>query len=210
VGPTTNHGITLRNVRWHDLRHTCASSLVSSAWGRPWRLEKVAADGNWLVSLRHLAQVLKVDRETGEVIWRFGGRSNDFTFVNDPFPGLCGQHSVTETDSGTILVFDNGQYCWPRLEERGKLTRVTEYEIDEDAMTAELIWSYSKQGSYSVTRGSAQRLPNGNTLIGWGENVGNPLMATELDPSGEVVFELEGTVPGGAPAISYRVLRFPE
>ena len=42
MGPTTNHGITLRNVRWHDLRHTCASSLVSGAWGRPWRLEEVA------------------------------------------------------------------------------------------------------------------------------------------------------------------------
>lgn len=28
-------------VRWHDLRHTCAASLVSGAWGRAWRLEEV-------------------------------------------------------------------------------------------------------------------------------------------------------------------------
>jgi integrase len=27
--------------RWHDLRHTCASSLVAGWWGRPWRLEEV-------------------------------------------------------------------------------------------------------------------------------------------------------------------------
>ncbi len=33
-------GIT-RPVRWHDLRHTCASSLVAGWWGRPWRLEEV-------------------------------------------------------------------------------------------------------------------------------------------------------------------------
>ncbi len=33
-------GIT-RRVRWHDLRHTCASHLVSGTWGRPWRLEEV-------------------------------------------------------------------------------------------------------------------------------------------------------------------------
>jgi integrase len=34
-------GIT-RRVRWHDLRHTCASSLVAGWWGgRPWRLEEV-------------------------------------------------------------------------------------------------------------------------------------------------------------------------
>ncbi len=30
-----------KHVRWHDLRHTCASSLVAGWWGRPWRLEEV-------------------------------------------------------------------------------------------------------------------------------------------------------------------------
>lgn len=30
-----------RSVRWHDLRHTCASSLVGGLWGPPWSLEEV-------------------------------------------------------------------------------------------------------------------------------------------------------------------------
>ena len=30
-----------RNVRWHDLRHTCASALLSGWWGRRWSLEEV-------------------------------------------------------------------------------------------------------------------------------------------------------------------------
>jgi integrase len=30
-----------RHVRWHDLRHSCASSLVAGWWGRAWRLEEV-------------------------------------------------------------------------------------------------------------------------------------------------------------------------
>ena len=30
-----------RRVRWHDLRHTCAASLVSGWWGRAWTLEEV-------------------------------------------------------------------------------------------------------------------------------------------------------------------------
>jgi len=30
-----------RDLRWHDLRHTCASSLVSGWWGRVWSLEEV-------------------------------------------------------------------------------------------------------------------------------------------------------------------------
>lgn len=33
-------GIT-REVRWHDLRHTCASSLISGTWGRAWALIQV-------------------------------------------------------------------------------------------------------------------------------------------------------------------------
>nr|AYM54566.1 hypothetical protein [Racemicystis crocea] len=30
-----------RPVRWHDLRHTCGSSLVAGWWGHPWRFEEV-------------------------------------------------------------------------------------------------------------------------------------------------------------------------
>lgn len=30
-----------RELRFHDLRHTCASHLVSGSWGRAWRLEEV-------------------------------------------------------------------------------------------------------------------------------------------------------------------------
>lgn len=30
-----------RSVRFHDLRHTCASHLVAGTWGRAWRLEEV-------------------------------------------------------------------------------------------------------------------------------------------------------------------------
>lgn len=30
-----------RGVRWHDLRHTAASSLISGDWGRAWSLEEV-------------------------------------------------------------------------------------------------------------------------------------------------------------------------
>ncbi|MBT8453680.1 MAG: tyrosine-type recombinase/integrase [Deltaproteobacteria bacterium] len=30
-----------RSVRFHDLRHTCASHLIMGTWGRAWRLEEV-------------------------------------------------------------------------------------------------------------------------------------------------------------------------
>jgi integrase len=33
-------GIT-RTIRWHDLRHTCATSLLAGWWGRKWTLDEV-------------------------------------------------------------------------------------------------------------------------------------------------------------------------
>jgi hypothetical protein len=34
-------GVLDRNVRWHDLRHTCGSSLVAGWWGKAWKLELI-------------------------------------------------------------------------------------------------------------------------------------------------------------------------
>lgn len=43
IGKWLEHvGIT-RRVRFHDLRHTCASHLVSGTWGHAWSLEAVAS-----------------------------------------------------------------------------------------------------------------------------------------------------------------------
>ena len=35
-------GMTGQQVVWHSLRHTCATNLVSGAWGRRWTLQEVA------------------------------------------------------------------------------------------------------------------------------------------------------------------------
>lgn len=164
-------------------------------------------DGNWIVSSRGMAQILKIDRVTGKVIWKLGGVQNQFTFVNDPFGGLCGQHTASILDNGHLLLFDNGQYCYPAMPERGELTRIVEYAIDEAAMTAELVWSYSREGAYTQSQGSAQRLANGNTFIGWG--AGTRYLATEVDPDGAIVFELQGRAASGYTQ-SYRARRFPD
>lgn len=64
-------GIT-RNVRWHDLRHTCASSLVAGWWGRKWSLEEVKgmlghASITTTERYAHLAEseIQKAAKETG-------------------------------------------------------------------------------------------------------------------------------------------------
>lgn len=164
----------------------------------------VDTDDNFIVSARGVSQILKIDRSTGAVMWKLGGMANEFTFVNDPFANLCGQHTARVLPNGNLLVFDNGQLCWPVVTARGELTRVVEYRLDTEAMTATLVWSYSQSGAYTTSQGSAQRLLNGNTLIGWGN--GPSTLATEVDANGTKVWEIEAR-RGGVVVASYRAFR---
>lgn len=165
----------------------------------------VEADGNWIVSSRGLSQVLKVERSSGDVLWRFGGKSGEFEFLDDPLANLCGQHTVTRTARGTLLLFDNGQHCWPENPERGEHTRVAEYELDEKSRTARLVWSYHREDAYTYSQGSAQRLSNGNTFIGWG--LGPKSLLSEVDAVGNLVFDVSAS--DGLFA-TYRAHRFPD
>jgi len=164
-------------------------------------------DGGLIMSFRGMSQVAKVSRPGGQVVWRLGGRSNQFEFVNDPYSNLCGQHTVSRLENGNLLIFDNGQNCWPVVAARGDTTRVVEYRLDEQNMVAELVWSYQQDGVYTQFAGSAQRLPNGNTMIGWGGRT--DILATEVNSAGEKVFEITA-FHGETTVIGYRARRYPE
>lgn len=145
-------------------------------------------DGHYLLSARNVNQVLKVNKDTGEIVWQLGGKSSDFEFVNDPFGGFSHQHSVNQLPNGNILVYDNGNLHKPSQ------TRVVEYELDEENMIATLVWSYQIDGRFTFATGSVQRLPGGHTLIGWGTEFGGMPSTTpritELDENGEVVMNI--------------------
>lgn len=152
-------------------------------------------DGNLLISSRHMDEVTKIDRETGGIIWRLGGKNNQFTFVNDP-DRFSQQHSARRLTNGHLLLYDNGNLHSPSR------SRAVEYELDEVDRIATLVWQYrNTPDSYGAAMGSVQRLPNGNTIIGWGST--NPT-ATEVTPGGEKVAELN--FPTGT--FSYRAFRF--
>jgi hypothetical protein len=99
-------------------------------------------------------------------------------------------------------VFDNANYHTPPV------PRALEYEIDEEAMTAKLVWEhrirYPVIGSHA---GNIQRLPNGNRLIGWGGSYlgKNEIRISEVTPDHEVLFEMSF---GKNRYKSYRAYRF--
>lgn len=163
-------------------------------------------DGNLIISARHQDEISKINMTTGQFVWRMGGtacRNNQFTFVNDTyqnFTGFSHQHNVHRLSNGNLLCFDNGNM------KPTPYSRAVEYELNETTKTITKVWSYTNSPSiFSTSMGNAQRLPNGNTLIGWGSSQNGDIgvvIATEVDQNGNKVFEMTN------PTIStYRVIR---
>ena len=138
-------------------------------------------DGNLLISSRHLDEVTKINRQTGAIIWRWGGKRNQFTFIGDNrrFSHL---HDIRLLPNGHYTLYDNGNGLTPEY------SRALEYVLDQTHKTATLVWEYRNTPDvFAWGMGNAQRLPNGNTMIGWGTTV--PTL-TEVTPDGRKAFEL--------------------
>ena len=126
-------------------------------------------DGNLLVSFRNISTVTKIDRRSGEVVWKLST------------PILSGQHAPVPLPNGNILLFDNGP---TRMDQTFPFSRVLEVH----PATKEIVWQYqdgNPQSFYSDRISNAQRLANGNTLI----NEGMFGRFFEVTSAGEVVWE---------------------
>jgi outer membrane protein assembly factor BamB len=116
-------------------------------------------DGTLIVSARNTSAVYKIDRQTGRVIWRLGGKRSDF--VMGPGTTFALQHDARRQADGTITIFDDGQ--------APGFSRGIVLDVDETAMTATLVREYlSPQRTLSTSQGNVQVLPSGNVFIGWG------------------------------------------
>lgn len=60
-------------------------------------------DGNYLISWRNFNEVWKVDRENGQLIWRYGNSQ-----LQDSSQMFYGQHSLHVNNEGEYLLLDNG------------------------------------------------------------------------------------------------------
>ncbi|MCW2755760.1 MAG: Arylsulfotransferase [Marmoricola sp.] len=174
-------------------------------------------NGDVLVSFRHLSAVLRIAMvahdgyQPGDIIWKLGGRDSSFTFVNDPYGGPCAQHAASELANGDILLYDNGTngFCVDPADRGGPTinrgqTRVAEYALDTTTHTATLVWDYTPLGKYASFAGSARRMGNGDTLIGWADD--RNALATEITSDKQVLWEVTAppALPGHSRYMSYR------
>ncbi len=153
-------------------------------------------DSNYVISFRNMGAIVKVNAHSGAIMWQLGGRGNQFTIRNDPLGFFSGQHSVRVLPNGHLLLYDNG------LRHKPPVSRVVEYALDVPHRIATMVWEYRPQpGLFTVAFGSAQRLSNGNTLIGYGY-AGE---IREVDARGNPV--ARGTFAYGLRSAFYRATR---
>ena len=97
---------------WHSVGHVSPKDSMapapkgSEAWDYM-HLNSVAldGDGDFVVSARRASTVLKIDRATGRIVWRMGGKSS--TLKMGPGTSFHLQHDARPHPDGTITLFDN-------------------------------------------------------------------------------------------------------
>jgi hypothetical protein len=189
--------------QWRSSEHIPVSDTTVSLLG-PGPIDyfhgnaiEVDTDGHLLVSARHTDEIIKINRQTGAVIWRLGGQANQFEFL-DASPRFYHQHDIRRLPNGNLLLFDN----WNApTQAASSFSRAIEYEVSEISKTVRLIKEFrTAPDTFTMAMGSAQRFANGNTGVGWGTA---QTLYSEFNAAGAKVFEL--TMP--APLVSYRARR---
>lgn len=191
---------------WHSAKHVAPSESYRTELTKAGNVDyfhlnsiSVDTDGNLLVSARHTSAVYKVDRKTGRIIWRLGGKLNDFRM--GPGASFAFQHDAQRRRDGTITLFDNSA-TEDAADQVAQYSRAIRLRVNEGTKTATLVRDYVPTVLRSAwAMGNMQELPDGGVFVGWGTTGG----MTEFDADGNVRYDAS-FADGSA---SYRMFRFP-
>jgi Arylsulfotransferase (ASST) len=154
-----------------------------------------APDGDLLVSARNTCALYEIDRTTGAINWRLGGKRSDFRLGAGV--RFCRQHDARWAEDGVITLFDN-RIAAPT--ERGQ-SRAIKLSVDERRRRVSLLRGYKHPAELGVpNKGGARMQPNGNLLVAWGAVPA----VTEFTRRGDIVFDARFA---GAQDGSYRASR---
>jgi hypothetical protein len=181
-------------------------------------------DGNLILSMRDQDWIIKINYRNGlgdgSILWRFG-RDGDFTLPPQqaPIEWNYGQHYPTIVSTNSAGIFDlmffnngnnrlmdsNGDACGaPGV--GACYSSVPVFQLDENAMTATVLWEDNLLPSYSICCGDALVLPNGNTEFDIAYDVGTPDFShiEEVTPTQQLLWKMD--IEG---QLAYRGSRIP-
>ncbi|MCF8365153.1 MAG: aryl-sulfate sulfotransferase [Bacteroidales bacterium] len=157
------------------------------------------SDTSFIILARNMNEITKVDRRTGEIIWRMGGIHNEFTFINDTIQWAW-PHDIRKIGEGIFTLFDNGRFNTPEPHYSSGVI----YNIDETARTITQVKRYRNDPDiYGGIMGNFQMLENGNFISGWGSGSYPDSMAiTEFNADGAIEHIINFN------AINYRAYKY--
>jgi hypothetical protein len=173
--------------RWSALDHVPVDeSTAKVPHGQPfdaYHMNSVDedADGNVLLSMRHTSTLYKIDRRTGDILWRLGGKRSDFKVAPDA--AFHFQHDAQWHGPDTITMFDNGTTNHTKVEPESSGKRI---RVDVGRHTVTLDHAYTSPDPLSSSsQGTFQTLSDGHALIGWGKDP----VVSEFAANGDLLFE---------------------
>jgi Arylsulfotransferase (ASST) len=189
---------------WHSLDHVGLDEANVDPPENPkdswdyFHLNSIELDenDNFVVSARNTWAVYKIDRKSGEVLWRYSGKNSSFRM--DDGTEVAYQHDARIHSNGRLSIFNNATTD-PAAE---LVSRGIVVDLDENALTATLRHEYVHPSNIkSVSQGNMQVLPNNGTFVGWG----SAPVFSEFSEDG--VLRFNGRFQRGVQ--SYRAYRFP-
>jgi len=149
---------------------------------------------NLIIDSRHGNFIVIIDRTTGDIVWKvgpdFGTRWPSKNGKLGQLIGMHNAHIIPEglPGAGNILVFDNGGAAGYGLLGLPNCYRLWSRVVEFNPVTLDIVWEYKALNFLSMFLSSAQRLPNGNTLITEGQG-GYSGRVFEVNPDKEIVWE---------------------
>ncbi|SES48799.1 Arylsulfotransferase (ASST) [Actinokineospora terrae] len=147
--------------------------------------------GNIVVSGRNTHTVYTLDRGTGRVLSRLGGKRSDYTLP--PAAVFAWQHNVRVLPNGDISMFDNEQGAtFPPTPPTRPASRAIVLHPDAATRTATMTRSLSTpDGLGTGAQGSNQTLPDGHAFVSWGDRG----RFSEFDADGTMIYDARFTSP---------------
>ncbi len=151
--------------------------------------------GTILASMFMSSTVFEVDVASGDILRQMGQMTEGDAYAFDPPESMFDyQHYPYWLDADTILVSTHDGTFGKQI--------AAEYTVDDKTQTLTRGWTYVSTDIWAEQVGEAIRLPNGNTLQGYGQNGG----VREVTTDGDIAWQVMWVTPPSQRTVGHTLL----
>ena len=126
-------------------------------------------DNNLIISCGTISTIAKLERNTGKILWRLGGNSDDFGLSPNEKPIM--QHSLSLSNDGYLTLLNNNNYFWLNKEHYKNFhpgeSEILQFNLDENNLKVIDFRKYLINESI-YAQGSAYNITDNRFLIAHG------------------------------------------